>query len=365
MIETIVALPIPRGILFAARICFAGFLILSTSVDVSADGPVKSIRDSSIEDGDSDKPAGLQASIRGTIRNALPAIVSGGESWIKTKDCLSCHRVSFMVWSLNRAQETGFDVDPDRLDQWNDWASNWKNLINPKRRAETSEEDILRKESDTVAQMLIGRRQDDEKQGWVMSFQSNLRAAQKEDGSWDPVGQLPKQKRPARETREVTTMWTLLGLHAVDKTASLEPVVERSEAWISGDKQGISTEWWATRLLTARMLGEADQAETLRRRLLKSQHKDGGWGWLTKDESDALGTSIALYALAKDGLTTEHDSIAKAIKFLRATQKKDGSWDVKGTKSGYKNRVTDTASYWGTCWSVIALTELLESDPRE
>ncbi len=49
----------------------------------------------------------------------------------------------------------------------------------------------------------------------------------------------------------------------------------------------------------------------------------------------------------------------KATQFLLSTQQADGSWQVKGTKQGRKDRVEETACYWGTAWAAIALLQAL------
>lgn len=295
--------------------------------------------------------------VRHIVGKALPAIRSGGAEWIADQDCLSCHRVAYQVWSLNRAAESGYPTDDGQLMDWNNWATEWTNMVNPKRRGEIKKNDALRRESDTLAQLLLGRPADDEAE-WVENYRRQLLNAQQESGSWKPAGQLPKQKRPERETEEVTTMWALLGLHASGmEKKELSATMEKARRWLGEETLGQSTEWWATKLLLERTDGNAAQANELRSVLLKKQHADGGWGWLTKEDSDAIGTGVALYALAQDGVKLEEPAIRKAVAFLEQSQEDDGSWNVNGTKESYRDEVTETASFWGTCWAVIGLLE--------
>ena len=301
-----------------------------------------------------------EVSIKSIVSRALPAVRKGGEKWIKSKDCLSCHRVGFQIWALNRASEKAFESDPQQLKDWNEWATTWQNLVNPKRRDETSREKALGSESDTLAQLLLGRPEAKGKPepAWVEPYQTHLLDAQQESGSWNPAGQLPMQKRPKRETEEVTTMWTLLGLaSSTINREKLQSATEKALDWLGTETKAESTEWWATRLVLEGSLNHESKSEELRDRLLGFQQDDGGWGWLTKDTSDALGTGIALYALARDGITKDHPSVQNAIKFLASSQQDSGSWKVHGTKRNARDRVTETASYWGTCWAVIGLVE--------
>src|SRR6185369_6622232 len=118
-------------------------------------------------------------------------------------------------------------------------------------------------------------------------------------------------------------------------------------------------EWWAVKLLLECGNENPAQADRCRDALLKHQRDDGGWGWLTADESDAFGTGVALYALSRDGLRAELPAVARGREFLVERQRADGSWPVKGTKKDKAKKIEPTATYWGTCWAVIGLAETL------
>jgi len=310
-----------------------------------------------------DEPAGETLDVRAVIERSIPYIEREGAAWIEERKCLSCHQVPFMVWSLNAAQRKGIEVDADKLMSLNEWAHDWKNLVAIERRDDAEELPTLRKENDTVAELLLIQSQRDvaNRQSELMStYRTGLLAAQKEDGSWPPGGQLPSQKRPAREISEVTTMWAMLSILNTGEPddQSVRQIAKATE-WLGEDTHGESTESWGVRLLLERMLDRNDAADAVRAELLKRQHDDGGWGWLSSEESDAFGTGVAIYALSRDGLPATDPAIARGIKFLTTTQQKDGSWSVHGTKTKSRDKATATAIYWGTCWAVIGLLETL------
>ena len=119
-------------------------------------------------------------------------------------------------------------------------------------------------------------------------------------------------------------------------------------------KPGQSSEWWAVRLLFEQRFGSPEREAELRTELLSKQHEDGGWGWLTDNRSDALGTGIVLFALShKPQAATA--AIEKARRFLLDTQEEDGSWIVPSTLKRAKGSVKETSTYWGTAWAVIGL----------
>lgn len=276
-------------------------------------------------------------------KRSLPFIQEKGLAWIEDRQCASCHQVPSMLWSLNSAMKAGLITESPEVAKWTPWAADWRHWNN------TGDKEGVDKVSagniDTMVFLLLGS--SEAAPAWATDFRAQLLKNQQSDGSWKAGGQLPLGKRPPREIHEVTTMWTLLAL----KPAADDPVRQRAEDYLAKAQPGQSTEWHALRLL----LKSDDPA--LRQALLGFQRDDGGWGWLTKEPSDAFGTGLALYALMKSGLPADHDSRKKAVAFLKSTQKPDGSWPVPSTRARDKNKINKTATYWGTAWAVIGLLE--------
>lgn len=273
---------------------------------------------------------------RQAIERAIPFIEEQGVEWIEKRNCVSCHRINTMVWSLSLAREKGFGVS-EELDEWIDWSVTASFGKNDKGKIVGQ----LNKEG--VAQLLLGLPQ--LPQAKRTKLAALLPHAQREDGTWKPGGQLPGQKRPAAETSIVTAQWLALAL-------AEGPAADRARNAVGKNHAGQSTEYYALQLLltdTLKTRAAAQQA------LLQHQRADGGWGWLTQDPSDALGTGLALYALQRAGLSPESKAAARAREFLLRTQAKDGSWPVRGTKAKKKKSIEETATYWGTTWAVIAL----------
>src|SRR5204862_596245 len=107
---------------------------------------------------------------------------------------------------------------------------------------------------DTVAQLLLASapgKADVKPPQWFVQYVSDLRNAQQTDGSWSSGGQLPSQKRPKRETQEVSTMWSLLALEASHEKVT-GTAMEKARGWLGEKTPGKSTEWWATRYMVER-----------------------------------------------------------------------------------------------------------------
>jgi squalene-hopene/tetraprenyl-beta-curcumene cyclase len=302
--------------------------------------------------------------IRRTIGRGVPFIERGEADWIASKGCVSCHHTAFTVWSLGAAKQKGVQVDEAKLNEWRNWIADWHDLLDPSVRGKAKREVIVPAHPDTVSQVLLARGPWHAEAGagppWVMEYANGLLAGQQADGSWTPGGQLPLQKRPKRETQEVSTMWVMLVVADSNlPNASKAAALEKARSWLGDQTVGKSTEWWATRAMLERKLGSTATADRFRAELLKRQGADGGWGWICDEESDAFGTGLALYALGQTQLPNTNPAIVNARQFLARTQGTNGSWPVHGTKENKKKGVEATATFWGTCWAVIGLCETL------
>jgi hypothetical protein len=179
---------------------------------------------------------------------------------------------------------------------------------------------------------------------WLAGSQTN--------GFWKAAGQLPGQKRPFRETDEVTTMWTILALTPFARQdADLAEQLKLAQAWVAEGKSGVTTEWWVVRALTER--GKA--RNRLKQDLIKRQNPDGGWSWVEGKPSDPLGTGLALYGLARMGVQPTHKTLRSAADYLLGSQQDDGSWETPSTKRANKDEPNPISNYWGTAWAVIGL----------
>jgi squalene-hopene/tetraprenyl-beta-curcumene cyclase len=291
------------------------------------------------------------------VRRSIPYIQEQGASWIEEKKCVSCHRVSTMVWSLSVARRNGFKVS-DKLDEWVKWEAD----ISLSKDDKGTVVGLGNKEG--VAQILLSLDSDIEKNGVRKELAALLQEGQQPDGSWKPGGQLPSQKRPESETASVSTMWITLALIKEGGKGLTTAVVERALSFIQQSPAGKSTEWYAVQLLLAAQRDDDALKDHFVNELRKQQQSDGGWGWLVDQKSDALGTGMALYALVRADVLRSDPSIKRAQQFLLGTQREDGSWAVQGTKTNNQDQIQETAVYWGTTWAALGLMVSLPEPPK-
>ncbi|MBT5017582.1 terpene cyclase/mutase family protein [bacterium] len=304
---------------------------------------------------------GQEVNVRIAIDKSLPYLWSEGQGWIDKRGCVSCHQIPFMVWSLNAASTKEFEVDEQKLQELINWSTTIDNFVNPKNRDQDDQQEVdtANGNIDTMAQLLLAVDDIEERNpsAWREKFSQYLSNAQQADGTWKACGQLPAQKRPKPETTAVTTYWTAYSLRTLNSEAPFKfPIFDEEN---TTENSGESTEWWAVQLLLAHQSGDSAKVSKLQKRLIEFQHEDGGWGWLTADESDAFGTGVAIYSLLKSGVREETSEIKDAINFLLKTQEPNGAWQVRSTKGKHQKQFTPTATYWGTAWAIIGLLETL------
>ncbi|MCO8125338.1 terpene cyclase/mutase family protein [Stieleria sp. TO1_6] len=291
--------------------------------------------------------------VQTAMSRGLGYLDAAGERWIKKRGCVSCHQVPTLIWSHQAAHQAGYEVPLDNLVRWQTWSTNVVHFVKPEQQQQVDEVATMASNIDTMAGLLLAMPADQHSQVWRKRFADSLCSEQAVDGSWRACGQLPMQKRPENETHAVTTLWTTYAL--LKQNASFD--CDRAVAFADTIRDAQSTEWWATRLLVARQLGHPN-SESLRAELVSRQHDDGGWGFLSSDSSDALGTGYAMYALAvtaADDDRLEDDTLERAQNYLLRTQTESGRWVVPGTKRVSKGSPTATANDWGTAWALIAL----------
>ncbi|MBL8892120.1 MAG: hypothetical protein JNL67_19245 [Planctomycetaceae bacterium] len=319
------------------------------------------------------------AKVKHAVENALPVLERAGHQWIQERGCVSCHRVSFMIWSHNEATARGFHVNRDQVDQVTNWALT--NML-----AERQEFGGV----DTISQMILGR---DQGSNWRKKPSRHVKSSdpyetlmtillerQNQDGSWPPEGQLPTPP-------EITTGWALLALDSLagPDTAASEPIhsgtdlTDELAAQVLASRQRYpdcrnqALEYLKTvephptheGLLLQFLRSELNsqvRAEMLAK-IMARQNPDGGWSnRYDVSASDAFATGQTIYALTISQEPIDPTAVERARTFLVDSQQPDGLWNVPPDRMrpGRSSPILlEVISYWGTAWATIGLLHTL------
>jgi hypothetical protein len=311
--------------------------------------------DASTPDSSPDPQQVRRAAVRG-----LQFVEQKAVAWIKTENCVACHHGPFLLWTHDEAKSAGIAVDENKLREWTQWAL--KNS-SPQKMDKGCKDDL-----DCHHQMRLSRRPSLLDQKTEESFQAisdHLLGRQQPDGSWSPGNRFrTQQRRSQKESKEVTTMWSVLALGTVEKNVEGRTKShQKALAWLKETHPGRSNESLVLHLLIQNEFGEANRKQELLKALLGNQNEDGGWSWLNGEASDALATGLSLYALSI--VKPSNDlAIRRANRFLLNTQQQDGSWIVPTTLTKSKRAECGVPTYWGTAWATIGLLRSLPKPMR-
>ncbi len=299
--------------------------------------------------------SGKPQQARRAAEQGLQFIENKAIDWIKTRKCVACHHGPFLLWTHDEAKRAGIAIDENKLSEWTQWAL--KNS-SPQKMDKACDDDL-----DAHHQLRLSRSPtllDVKTEASFRAISNHLIGRQQPDGSWIPGNRFrTQQRRSQQESKEVTTMWSVLALGTVEKNAAgRTKSCQKALTWLKEKRPGKSNESQVLHLLIQHEFGEADRKRELLKALLGQQNGDGGWSWMNGEASDALATGLSLYALTITG-PSEISAIHSAQRFLLNTQQKDGSWVVPTTLTTSKLAECGVPNYWGTAWATIGLLRTL------
>ncbi len=202
----------------------------------------------------------------------------------------------------------------------------------------------------------------------------HLARHQEADGAWvmpPPANGAP----PIWESRETIALLALLAWEPfvpADAQAAAAARASREKAveWLRKAEPTDTAQANTLRLLRDVRVGKsAEQIQPGIDQLLKRQNADGGWSQTKELGSDAFATGQALYVLSFAGVRPEQPEIQRAVSFLVASQRDDGSWPmtsrnhpgVESTRNPIRNPIPIT--YFGSAWAMLGLVRSVPSAP--
>ena len=303
-----------------------------------------------------------QEEIKKAVNKTLPLLQTSSHLFLENAGgCQSCHHQDLTAVSLSLAKEKGFSVNDTILNE----------IFDSVNSVIRSRKDVLSQNGDPVAIVMSSGYQ--LWALWANKYKSNkliemlvknLMQRQIYDGSW-----VSPNPRPPLEYYAFSATALMVSALQYYSPPSLKPEIdqriEKARAWMIKTIPENNEERIFQLLGLKWINGDKNFIHQQAKKLLATQHEDGGWSQLPTLESDSYATGQALYALYETGqLKTNDPAFEKGISFLLKTQYEDGSWKVKSrsipfvpfVQNGFPHDKDQFISAAGTNWATMALT---------
>ena len=292
------------------------------------------------------------------IERGLTFVQKDAVKWRKERDCATCHHGTMTVWVLSEAKGQGYDVDAQTLADMIQWT---KDRFVPR----SSGPQAPAPGTASVPSIYLGVMSQNLpvlSRDEINRIARNLVARQAKDGAWESPP--PKNGPPPTwESRETLALLALLAWEPyvpadAKEAAAASASREKAVAWLNKTKPTDTTQSVTLRLLLDARCGTAQkQLQIGIERLLKRQNADGGWSQTKELSSDAYATGQSLYALSFAGVKNDRPEIQRAVSFLAASQREDGSWPMISRGHPDMKPFTNPVpiTYFGTAWATLGL----------
>jgi len=300
---------------------------------------------------------------RQAIESGMSFLVNDVAKWRKERTCVTCHHGIMTVWALSEAKSQGYKVNAEVLADMVQWT---RDRFAPRSGGPQAPQPGLA----SIPQLYLGIMSQNLpvlSRDEINRIAVTLAARQHGDGTWDSPP--PKNGPPPTwESRETIALLALLAWdHSVPanaKEAAPSAGRDKTLAWLRETKSTETTQATTLRLLLDVRRGTPEkQLQIGIDRLLARQNSDGGWRQTNDMPSDAYATGQALYALSFAGVKSDREEIQRAVSFLVATQRDDGSWPmISRGHPGVEPYVYPVPiTYFGSAWATLGLARSVPS----
>lgn len=306
------------------------------------------------------------APVRAAVEKGLRRIEQGAASYVKNRQCFSCHHQAVAIHVLTSAQARGFEVEPAKVRQQIDFTLD---TFKQKRERVAKGEAVPGGNTMAAYALFALEGGGHEADATTAALVDYLLVRQKADGSWPAL----TQRQPSEGSPFTNAAFALRALKhygpARDDTelrARIDKAFAKGRDWVLQARPE-HMEDKAFRLRALVHAGDNEALAAARDLLLKDQKEDGSWAQLADKDGDAYATGTVLAALRSAGLKPADDMYQKGVKYLLKSQRDDGAWIV-ATRSrpvqtffdnGDPGGKSQFISFLATNWAVLALLETI------
>lgn len=298
------------------------------------------------------------------VEQALEFLVKDNAKWRAERGCVTCHHGTMTVWALSEAKQQGYLVDAKVLDE-----TTWETKKAVVRRFSKPREPTIQLITSAFYLGIMSQNLPILTRDEMLREQAHLARFQEPDGTWELRNQMGSGLPPTSESRETIVLLGLLAwepniLAGSEQAAAAHAGREKAVAWLRDNKSTDTLQAIALRLLLDVRSGKpAKELAPAINRLLAMQHTDGGWRQLPDMPSDAYATGQTLWVLSMAGVRPDRPEIARAVAFLAATQRADGSWPMPYRshpgQEPTRPRGPIPITYFGAAWATLGLVRMV------
>lgn len=328
-----------------------------------------------------------QAAIKKSVESAIGWLQDRGETWKDSRQCASCHHVTFMTWAMQEAKRHAIEVDEELLKTANEWlfteGDPGKVFVKPSSEEEDYSNPVSMVSLTAVLTESNNPNEAANRAKTARVFQS-IAEAQQADGSWKPFF----GRKPLSAPREALTLWLTNLTNLPNQPDELRAIMaeprRKAKEWLKTHHEDTESHVEALRLWMLADDGtDAEAVASQIERLIKQQREDGGWSQSESRASDAYATGHVLYAFQQAKVDPSSETFRRGVDFLLKTQANDGSWRMisrenppvlifavsavtrKPVKIGEEpppvaaTRNVEPISFVATAWSTVVLSRML------
>ncbi len=308
--------------------------------------------------------------LRGAIQRAIAPIENSMIEYRKSRRCFSCHHHAHAIIGLTEMANRGLKVNRDLLQiQFAQTVGQTQSVEHRYTHGSNIGGGVDTTGHALQAMRTGGYSPDDMTRTmvqWILNRDQNR-------GFWTGT-----RNRPPTQTSDLTRTWLCLDALEHFGTSELSDQIKtrksKSRKWLlSVDAK--STEDASSQIRALSLLGNTEPAITkLAEKLIGQQRSDGGWAQTSEMKSDAYATGSVLITLNQHaGRLPNEEFYQRGIKFLRLSQRGDGTWHVKTRatpvqkyfESGFPHGRDQYISMTATCWAATAMALTLpKQEPK-
>jgi hypothetical protein len=318
-------------------------------------------------------PHATTQQVQHTVERAIGYLQTESAAWLRTRKCAACHHVPMPLWALSEAEHQGYSIDKEFVTNTAEALLGSRDKLlaskifpnpadppdpRPQGRGLNMGLPFLAVAAQSLPALEKGQKQS------LKLIMEEIVKKQQPDGSWEFFATL--QRPPINESQTTDAAWIIMALDAAtgsDAPQEQRVALKKVLAWLADAKQSDSLQDKVFEVLLATRVGKSQNGmQGVIDELHARQRTDGGWSQTKTMASDAFATGQVLYVLSLAGQTAERPDIKRAVNFLVATQKPDGSWPMtsRSTPDGRPGSAKDLAPI--TCaasaWATLGLARL-------